>query len=353
MNGNHVRPKLKIRNRILAIFVAFLLLSLMIPHAVFATESTEANLNDSAKEVNNEAVANAPSNAETVSGKVTSDGSTGVSGVRVSAFKGNTRLCSSVTTEADGTFTLNLDQAPVTAGEPIMLMLNPSANYAFEVVKTTAGATDVNVALKDGVSTNVKPVSEDESHHKQFLINTTVEDQVSTQTYTETSFGYTFPVGGQFHMTDKVHMIFHYTNSLNQAVSVEFTPTGTGLYRPYYWGFIVDKNPGQLMPIGQDYNLESGKSYVVGVAYLNQTTLKASSQDANHEAFNFVFKKNGIQMHELTQPSFDTTMYVGATCTVQEDGSIKIFFDDSDQANIFVIEATITPIAKAGYKIAS
>ena len=50
--------------------------------------------------------------------------------------------------------------------------------------------------------------------------------------------------------------------------------------------------PGQLMTIGQDYTLDYGNSYVVGLAYLNQTTLQVSSQDANHEAFNFVFKKN-------------------------------------------------------------
>lgn len=107
------------------------------------------------------------------------------------------------------------------------------------------------------------------------------------------------------------------------------------------------------MTIGQDYTLETGHTYTVALAYLNQTTLQVSSQDANHDAFNFVFKKNGVQMHELTQASFDTTMYVGATCTVQQDGTIKIYFDDSDVANKFVIEATITPIAKAGYKIAS
>ena len=241
MNGNHVRPKLKIRNRILAIFVAFLLLSLMIPHAVFATESTDANSNDVAKEVNNEAADNAAAanegepaaNAETVSGKVTSDGSTGVSEVSVSAFKGNTRLCDSFVT-TDGTFSLTLNKAPVTAGEPIMLMLNPANTYAFEVVETAAGASGVNVTLTNGVTTTVKPADGYQSCHKQFLINTIVGGQVSSQTFTGTSFGYTFPVGGQFQMTDKVHMIFHYANSLNQAVSVEFTPTGNGLYRPYY-----------------------------------------------------------------------------------------------------------------------
>lgn len=241
MNGNHVRPKLKIRNRILAIFVAFLLLSLMIPHAVFATESTDANSTDVAKEVNNEAADNAAAanegepaaNAVTVSGKVTSDGSTGVAGVRVSAFQGNTEVdTGKATTDANGEYTLTLKD-DVAQGETLMLMVNPASTYSFEVIGTTAGST-VNLTLRNGISTIVKPRTEDEGNHQKFDIISTVAGQQCSQTFYEKSFSYSFPTGGKFQMTSKAHMLFHYQNAIGQDVSVEFIAAGNNLYRPYF-----------------------------------------------------------------------------------------------------------------------
>ncbi len=100
MNGTQVRSKLKIRNRILAIAVAFLLLSLMIPNMSFA------------EEVNNEVtdpVADTPSNV-TITGNVTSDGSTAVPGVSMSAYKGDTRVSPrEQLTDASGHYSLTLD----------------------------------------------------------------------------------------------------------------------------------------------------------------------------------------------------------------------------------------------------
>lgn len=71
MNGSKHYSKLKTRYSILAIAVAFLLLALMIPNAVYAGESMNPNFNDQVGKVNSEIVADASSNSVSISGRIT------------------------------------------------------------------------------------------------------------------------------------------------------------------------------------------------------------------------------------------------------------------------------------------
>lgn len=105
------------------------------------------------------------------------------------------------------------------------------------------------------------------------------------------------------------------------------------------------------MKVNQLYNIESG-TYTIALAYIGQAAVKFASVDANHEGFNFTFVKNGATVQELTQTSFDTTTHDGTTCSVKEDGSIQMYFEDGDDVNDYEVIATVKPIAKAGYKVA-
>ena len=239
MNGTHVRSKLKIRNRILAIAVAFLLLTLMVPKMSFADGTTDQSKDIAAEEVNN-AEDNATAanegepaaNAVIVTGIVT-DGTTGIEGVSMSAFKGNTRVCEhNILSTTGGSFSITLYES-VQSGDPILIMANHDG-YAFEVIATTADNTDKSIQLKEAASTTMKTLDNQKDRFASFTFDSTVEGQISSQTIGATSFSHNFPVGGQFYMSDRAHMYFTYKNCLNQDVIIHITANGNQWYKQFY-----------------------------------------------------------------------------------------------------------------------
>lgn len=51
--------------------------------------------------------------------------------------------------------------------------------------------------------------------------------------------------------------------------------------------------------------------------------------------------------------SISTTTNIGVEYTVQNDGSISFYVNDSDEVNKYVISGSVEPKAKAGYKLAN
>ena len=107
------------------------------------------------------------------------------------------------------------------------------------------------------------------------------------------------------------------------------------------------------MPVNQPYILAAGSTYTVAVNYHELTMLDFSSTSDQHDYFDIDYVKNGEPYVNLQQASFQNTTFAGATCKVCDDGKIEIFFDDTDPVYTYKVVGYITPVAKAGYKLAN
>lgn len=104
------------------------------------------------------------------------------------------------------------------------------------------------------------------------------------------------------------------------------------------------------MQVNTPYVLKANVKYTAGVWYQGLTMLDFSSKSEGHSVFDVNYVKNGAPYVSLQQASFQNTTYEGATCTVCDDGSVEIFFDDSDEVNTYKVIGYISPVAKSGYK---
>lgn len=107
------------------------------------------------------------------------------------------------------------------------------------------------------------------------------------------------------------------------------------------------------MPVDVPYVLEPTYTYTVAVHYQELSMLDFSSTSEQHDYFDINYVKNGAPYVNLQQASFQNTTFAGATCTVCDDGKIEIYFDDSEGVNPYNVVGYITPVAKAGYKLAN
>lgn len=107
------------------------------------------------------------------------------------------------------------------------------------------------------------------------------------------------------------------------------------------------------MTIDEPYTLETGNTYTIGLAYVEQIPVNFISESENHDHFHLMFYKNDVLLQDKQVPAFPTTINVKATCTLKEDGTLQMYYNDSDVANKYVINAYIAPVAKAGYKHAN
>ncbi len=78
-----------------------------------------------------------------------------------------------------------------------------------------------------------------------------------------------------------------------------------------------------------------------------------SSTSEFHDYFDINYNKNHMPFVHLQQPSFNDKTFENALCKVCDDGRIRIYFDDSSDVNPYNVEGYITPVAKAGYKLAN
>lgn len=107
------------------------------------------------------------------------------------------------------------------------------------------------------------------------------------------------------------------------------------------------------MVVNQPYTLDANVTYTVAVHYQGLAMLDFSSASDHHDYFDINYVKNGAPYVNLQQASFKNTTFDGATCKLCDDGRIEIFFDSTDEFNTYKVVGYITPVAKAGYKLAN